>query len=80
MNRAVWHRRHRRRTVIHLIPPPPRRGSVIVDLEEVATGAHSTHVVTPGDTLQVVVTGYITMESGPPARIDFPVRIRAYSS
>lgn len=56
----------------------PRKATVILTLEQIATGIYSTHVVTPGDTLQVTVNGYIQTGGKRLAVVEFPVRIRAH--
>lgn len=56
---------------------PPRPVTVVVELEQISTGIHSAYRITPGDTLQVTVNGYMTIDGQPRAVVEFPVRIRA---
>ena len=59
---------------------PAARRAVVVDLEEIATGARSVHVIRSGETLMVTVNGYITMDGKRRAVVEFPVRIRAHAA
>lgn len=75
--RYPWRRYSWRRRVVRR-DPAPRWFSVVVELEEIATGARQVHVITPGDMLQVTVNGYIALDGGPRVLVEFPVRLRAY--
>lgn len=61
------------------LPSAAPRRTLIVELKELATGVYSTHALVEGDTIQVNVNGYITVDGASRKVIEFPVQIRVRS-